>query len=73
MGLLKMSEKYSAVRLEAACQKALQYTDSPSYKSIRNILVTWKEQPVAPEKDVNPTHNEHALTRGAEYYGRKGK
>ena len=64
MGLLKMSEKYSSVRLEAACQKALLYTSSPSYKSIRNILAA-----------ANPetTHSEHALTRGAEYYGRKNK
>ena len=73
MGLLKMTEKYSNERLEAACQKALQYTSSPSYKSIRNILVAWKEQPTAPEKDLKPAHNEHALTRGAEYYGRKNK
>ena len=73
MGLLKMSEKYSSVRLEAACQKALLYTSSPSYKSIRNILAAWKEQPDSIAANPETTHNEHALTRGAEYYGRKTK
>lgn len=40
MGLLKLAEKYSDTLLEAACKKALSYTSSPSYKSIKNILVT---------------------------------
>ena len=73
MGLLKMAEKYSALHLEAACQTALQYTPSPSYKSIRNILVAGKKQQEMPNTDLKTTHNEHALTRGAEYYGRKSK
>ena len=73
MGLLKMSEKYSSARLEAACQKALLYTSSPSYKSIRNILVAGKDQSDSVAANLEPTHNEHALTRGAEYYGRKNK
>ena len=40
MGLLKLAEKYTDVTLEAACKKALSFTSSPSYKSIKNILVT---------------------------------
>ena len=39
-GLLKLAEKYSDALFEAACKKALSYTASPSYKSIKNILVT---------------------------------
>ena len=38
IGLLKLADKYSAQRLEATCQKALSYTASPSFKSIKNIL-----------------------------------
>lgn len=38
MGLLKLAEKYSDALFEAACKKALSYTASPSYKSIKNIL-----------------------------------
>ena len=44
MGLLKLADKYSAERLEAACRKALSYTASPSYKSIKNILAAGQGQ-----------------------------
>ena len=40
MGLLKLADKYSVSRLEAACRKALSFTAAPSYKSIKNILDT---------------------------------
>ena len=45
MGLLKLAEKYSDALLEAACKKALSYTSSPSYKSIKNILVAGSVKP----------------------------
>ena len=38
MGLLKLADRYSAKRLEVACQKALPYTASPSYKNIKKTL-----------------------------------
>ncbi|ACV63035.1 integrase catalytic subunit [Desulfofarcimen acetoxidans DSM 771] len=38
MGLLKLADKYSVERLEAACNKALSYTATPSYKSIKTSL-----------------------------------
>lgn len=68
MALLKMPEKYSAEKLEAACARALTYTDSPSYKSIKNILAAGsdKAEPVEPEV----TQNQHGITRGADYYRR---
>lgn len=72
MGILKLAEKYSARRLEAACKIALSYTATPSYKSIKNILVAGKEridwELKASENAV--THNKHAITRGAAYYRR---
>lgn len=70
MGLLKMAEKYSPEHLEAACKKALIYTASPSYKSIKNILAAGLEKPT---EDTNPnpsSANTHAITRGADYYRR---
>lgn len=72
MGLLKLAEKYSAERLEAVCRKALSYTASPSYKSIKNILAAGQErtnqEPQTP--DSASTQNKHAITRGADYYRR---
>ena len=75
MGLLKLADKYSVDRLENACKKALSYTASPSYKSIKNIIAAGQDK-LIPEEDVKPasesitTQNKHALTRGADYYRR---
>lgn len=71
MGLLKLADKYSAERLESACKKAISYTASPSYKSIKNILTAGKEdlkndQPKASAS----TADKYGITRGADYYGR---
>ena len=68
MGLLKLADKYSAQRLEAACQKALTYTASPSYKSVKNILAAGKDKESDPNSETHP--NPHAITRGADYYRR---
>ncbi len=70
MGLLKLAEKYSAKRLEAACERALSFTASPSYKSIKNILVTGIEEK-ADRPEFQPTDNNYGITRGAHYYGGK--
>ena len=69
MGLLRLADKYSATRLEAACQKALSYTASPSYKSIRNILAAGQEKNDTEPQNAS-TQNRHAITRGADYYRR---
>ena len=70
MGLLKLAEKYSDASLEAACRKALSYTASPSYKSIKNILVTSSEKLASEVIDTKITHKAHGITRGADYYRR---
>ncbi len=69
MGLLKLADKYSVERLEAACKKAMSYTATPSFKSIKNILSTGQDK-VEPEVKVETTHNNYGITRGAGYYGR---
>jgi len=69
MGLLKLADKYSAQRLEIACEKALKFTSNPSYKSIKNILSsTLKEKP---EQDISnkTTGAKYGITRGSNYYG----
>ena len=71
MGLLKLAEKYSDALFEAACKKALSYTASPSYKSIKNILVTGSVKPESETTESKTTHKAHGITRGADYYRRK--
>jgi transposase len=68
MGLLKLAEKYSPGLLEEACKKALAYSYSPSYKSIKNLLVTMKEKSAVEQPEVKKT-NQYGITRGARYYG----
>ena len=72
MGLLKLADKYSVERLEAACRKALSYTASPSYKSIKNILAAGRDkiEPELQAPNSASTQNKHAITRGADYYRR---
>jgi hypothetical protein len=75
MGVLKLADKYSLVRLEAACTRALGYTPNPSYKNISTILQTGQdllpEQSQEAERQVSERpENKHSFTRGASYYGR---
>ncbi len=72
MGLLKLADKHSISHLEAACERALSYTASPSYKSIKNILTAGKDKSVTEisKDDITRTNN-HGITRGASYYGGK--
>ena len=70
MGLLKLAGKYSDALLEAACKKALSYTASPSYKSVKNILVTGSEKLVSETTNTKTAHKTHGITRGADYYRR---
>ena len=70
MGLLKLAEKHSPQKLEMACQKALHYSGSPSYKSIKNLLVTLKDSDI-PAAHEEKKFNSYGITRGARYYADK--
>jgi len=70
MGLLKLADKHSEQQLEAACEKALSFTASPSYKSIKNILTTGITETLQQSKEQT-TPNKYGITRGAKYYGGK--
>jgi len=71
MSLLKLADKYSVTRLEAACSRALSYTPSPNYRSIKTILTTGQDKAAV---QTPPSSNNdaaiHGFTRGADYYGR---
>ena len=68
MGLLKLAERYSPERLDAACKRALAYSHSPSYKSIKNLLATTKDDPAIEPQEAQKA-NQYGITRGARYYG----
>ena len=68
MGLLKLADKYTAARLEAACSQVLKYTSSPSYKSVKHILSIGSNDMTIPEI---PAKKSSGITRGADFYRRK--
>jgi len=66
MALLKLAEKFTPQRLEAACAKALSYTARPNYKSISAILNAGKDKVLS--ETSTPKPGTHGFVRGAEYY-----
>jgi transposase len=48
-GIIGLRKKYGAIRLEAACQRALDY-DNPRYRTVKTILEKGLDQHPAPEQ-----------------------
>lgn len=75
ISLLKLADKYSVTRLEAACKKALSYTPNPGLKSIQTILKTGQDKISAESLDISISKKNDAVsfgfTRGSGYYGGK--
>ncbi|GGA17933.1 hypothetical protein GCM10008018_72500 [Paenibacillus marchantiophytorum] len=74
MGVLKLADRYSLVRLESACARALSYTPSPSYKQISTVLKSGQdtlEEAATIEQPSPPSVSPHGFTHGSTYYGRK--
>lgn len=72
ISILKLSDKYTAARLENACQLALAHIPNPTYKNIRLILEAGQDETEKPETIRDETE-EHAFTRGSSYYRGKRK
>ena len=68
LALLKSADKYSVIRLESACAKALSYTPSPSFKAIQTILKSGNDK-LLDEPAASSYASSFAFTRGAAYYG----
>lgn len=73
MALLKLADKYSVERLEAACVRALFYTERPSLKSIQAILKSGQDKLIEskPLSEAVSAASQYGFTRGAEYYKRR--
>ncbi len=73
MALLKLADKYSVQRLEAACVRALSYTTRPSLKSVQAILRSGQDKlsETTPALETASAASQYGFTRGAEYYKRR--
>jgi transposase len=67
LGLMRLGNRYSAARLDAACARALA-AGAVSYRSVKSILETGLDrQPLAVQGEML-TLDTHANVRGAAYY-----
>ena len=67
--LFRLADKYSALRLDDACSRALLYTHNPSLKTIKAILKTGYYKLDKDKKQPRESSSVHGFTRGADYYG----
>ena len=65
--LMKLADRYSIERLEAACNRALSYTPNPSLKNITAILKNGQDKAHA-KPSVAKTSGQYGITRGASYF-----
>lgn len=66
LSLLKLSDKYTATRLENACALAIAHVSKPGYKNIRLILQSGQD--TKKKQEPKEENLKYALTRGKEYY-----
>jgi len=64
--LMKLSDRYSTKRLEAACEKALSYTPSPSLKNITTILKNGQDK-VSSKAKKPKSSAQYGITRNSSY------
>ena len=71
---LHLSSKYTAERLERACQRVLSFTPRPSYKAVDSVLKSGQDvlMEAAEQETRKDSVLEHGFIRGAEYYGGDG-
>ncbi len=71
--LFRLADKYSAFRLDDACNRALNYTHNPSLKTIHSILKTGYDKLEKERQQARSDASAHGFTRGAAYYGGDSK
>ena len=69
--LFRLADKYSTLRLDDACDRALVYTHNPSLKTIQSILKSGYDKLEKAQKQTQESSSAHGFTRGAAYYGGK--
>jgi transposase len=73
LGVLRLGNRYTNERLEAACRRAVAM-NACSYRSIKSMLATGFDRQPLEEPDIPVAHQEiHANVRGASYYGKEAE
>lgn len=73
MGVVDLAKKYSPKLLEQACSKIVEYNLRPSYKTVKNLLITLTDNEKCTESGKQATQSDrgasYGIVRGADYYG----
>jgi hypothetical protein len=67
LGILRLGERYSPDRLEAACRRALSI-GGVTYRSIKSILEHGLDRPPLEEQATLKLPQKHDNVRGPDYY-----
>ena len=67
MGLVSLTRKYPAERLEAACRRALEI-DSPTYRTVKSLLSSGLDQAPVLRAPQAPDQPHHDNVRGPAYF-----
>ena len=69
--MTRLAERYGSERLENACKRLLAYTQTPSIRTLTNILKNGQDHLSLPtdQPEAKPEES-HGFTRGADYYRR---
>ena len=67
LGIIRLADRYSPERLEAACVRALALR-SFTYRSVESILRSGLDQKALPQEGPGPSHPDHPNVRGPDYY-----
>ena len=67
LGIIRLAEQYSSVRMEAAANRAIR-TGACRYQSVKSILKNSLDQQPLPELPSQPLPPSHDNIRGAEYF-----
>ncbi len=68
VSLMKLADRYSTLRLENACAKALSYTPNPSLKNITTILKNGQDSVKDEKPETSKGSSRFGITRGSAYY-----
>ena len=71
VSLTKLGKRYGKKKLEAACERMLAFSSTPSIRTITTLLNNSKEPNKASEKTDNS--NKYGITRGAAYWKKGGE
>ncbi len=66
--LQSLAKRYSDVRLEAACEKLLSYTNKPDIRTLTNILRNGQDKIQKPAAEQTQKPASSGITHGADYY-----